>query len=190
MKKLISISNSVCLSLVAMALTFASCDKEENGKTSLKFNPSDKVEVSAGKTVAITVSGGAEPYLVSSSDTKIAKASINKSTITIEGVAKGTASVVVTDKDKVSGKIAVTVKEGETLSFDKSSVEVDASKETVVTVTGGTAPYAAEAKDAAIATVSVKENKITVKGVKSGTTTVTVTDKEKKNSGTFTVKVK
>lgn len=188
MKKLAEVTSFVSLSLVAMALTFASCDKEDNVKK-IKLS-TDKVEVAVGKTADVTVSGGTEPYQVASADTKIATTKVDKSKITITGVAKGTTTIAVTDKDKNSGKITVTVKGAETLTFDKNSVEVDAAKETVVTVTGGTAPYAAEAKDATIATAAVKDNKITVKGLKAGTTTITVTDKDKKISGTFTVKVK
>ncbi len=67
---------------------------------------------------------------------------------------------------------------------------MEESKEAVVTVSGGTAPYAAESKDAAVASAIVNDDKITVKGLKAGTTTITVTDKDKKNSGTVTVTVK
>ena len=44
-------------------------------------------------------------------------------------------------------------------------------------------------KDKNIATAMEKDGKITVKGVKAGTTTITVMDKDKA-SGTFTVTVK
>ncbi len=188
MKKFTSISGLACLLLAALAFTFASCDKDDKDKKALKFSPSDKVEVAVGSTATVTVSGGTAPYVAAPSDTKIATTTVDKSTITIKGVAKGTATVAVTDKDKNSGKITVTVKEG--LTFDKSAVEVEASKETVVTITGGTAPYAAEPKDATIASATINSNKITVKGLKAGTTTITVTDKDKKNSGTVNVTVK
>lgn len=188
MKKLTSISSFACLTLAALVFTFASCDKDDNDKKTLKFSPSDKVEVAVGSNATLTVSGGISPYIAASSDTTIATTTVDKSTITIKGVAKGTATVAVTDKDKNSGKITVTVKEG--LTFDKSSVEVDANNETVVTITGGTAPYEAEPKDATIASATIDSNKITVKGLKAGTTTIEVTDKDKKNSGTVTVTVK
>lgn len=190
MKRISRLSIVTCLSLIVMALAFTSCDNDDNDKTDLTFSPSNKVEVAVGENIALTVNGGAAPYLAQSSDTKIATTTVDKSTITIKGVAKGTATIVVMDKDKKSGKIAVTVKDAATLHFDKNSVEVDATKEAIISVTGGTAPYAAAPKDADIASVTVKDYSITVKGLKAGTTTITVTDKEKKNSGTFTVKVK
>lgn len=190
MKKVTTISKLACLSLAALALTFASCEKDGDIKKDLKFSPSDKVEVTVEKSASVTVSGGTTPYSAASSDTKVATVSVDKSTVTIKGVEKGTATVTVTDKDKNSGKITVTVKEKEGLTFDKKTVEVEANKEAVVTVSGGTAPYAAESKDATIASATVNDNKITVKGLKAGTTTITVTDKDKKNSGTITVTVK
>ncbi|RNC67042.1 pilus assembly protein N-terminal domain-containing protein [Proteiniphilum sp. X52] len=188
MKKFTRISSLACLLLAALTFTLASCDKDDNDKKNLKFSPSDKVGVVVGSTATVTVSGGTSPYAAAPSDTKIATTTVDKSTITIKGVAKGTATVVVTDKDKNSGKITVTVKEG--LSFDKTSVEVEANKETVVNITGGTAPYAAETKDATIASATIDGNKITVKGLKAGKTTITVTDKDKKNIGTVSVTVK
>ncbi len=70
----------------------------------------------------MTVSGGTIPYAVASGDAKVATATVDKSTITIKGVAKGTATITVTDKGKKnSGKITVTVKE-EGLTFDKKNV--------------------------------------------------------------------
>ena len=189
MKKLTSISSLVCLTLAALTLTFASCETDDNGKRILRFSPADKVELVPGKTETITVSGGIVPYTVASSDAEIATTTVDKSTISIKGVAEGTATITVTDKEKNSGKITITVKAAE-LTLDKSSVEVEVDEEAVVTITGGTAPYAAEPEDATVAAATVEDNKITVKGLKTGTTKITVTDKDKKNSGTVNVTVK
>lgn len=41
-------------------------------------------------------------------------------------------------------------------------------KDGIVTVKGGAQPYSAVAKDVNIATVSVKENKVNIRGVKAG----------------------
>lgn len=189
MKNLKKISSLFFLSLVALSITFTSCDKDDDNDKGLKFNPG-KIEVEIGKTATVTVSGGAEPYTVLAKDQKIATAKADKNVITITGVSKGATTITVTDKNKINGTISITVKESAGLNLDKKTVSVDVAKEDVVTISGGVAPYAAEAKDAGIATASVKDNKITVKGVKAGTTTITVTDKDKKNNGTVTVTVK
>ncbi len=75
-----------------------------------------------------------------------------------------------------------------TLMFDKATVEVAVDNTTTVTVNNGVSPFTAVSADTALATVAVDNNKITIKGVKVGTTTITVTDKEK-NTGKINVKV-
>ena len=67
------------------------------------------------------------------------------------------------------------------LDFDKKSISVTAGKEETVTVKGGSAPFTA--------TATIKDGKIIIKGVKAGSTSVTVTDKDKK-AGTISVTVK
>ncbi|MCW1735430.1 pilus assembly protein N-terminal domain-containing protein [Anaerorudis cellulosivorans] len=71
------------------------------------------------------------------------------------------------DDDESNGK----------LTFDKNSVEVFVGEETVMKVRGGVAPYTATPADETIAEATVDGGDITIKGVKEGTTTVKVTDK-------------
>lgn len=152
----------------------------------------DKTSLSIenGKEGTITIKSGSAPYTVVSKDASIATASISGSKITIKGVKAGSTTVTVTDKNKKTGTIVVTVKAASSsLEFDKTSVSINAGKEDAVTVKNGTAPYTATSKDTSIATVSVSGSKITIKGVKAGSTTVTVTDKNKLSS-TLTVTIK
>ena len=173
------------------AMTVTSCDKDDDVPTpsAFKFNPA-KVEVVVGDSANVTVSGGTEPYTVTSSDVETATVKVSKNIMTVTGVKEGKVTLNVLDKDKKSGMLAVTVvKKATALEFDKKDVNVAVGKEETVTVKNGTAPYTATAKDVSIATASVKDGKITVKGVKAGTTTITVTDKNKLN-GTISVTVK
>ena len=71
------------------------------------------------------------------------------------------------DNDESNGK----------LTFDKNGVEVFVGEETVVKVRGGVAPYEATPADKTIAEATVDGGDITIKGLKEGTTTVKVTDK-------------
>ena len=167
-----------------------SCDKNDDPKVpDLKCTPS-KVEGAPGKTATVTVSGGTAPFTVTSSDSKIATAKADKNTITITGVKNGTATILISDSKKLTGKVPVMVKDmASELDFDKKSISVTAGKEETVTVKGGSAPFTATAKDTKIATVTIKDGKIIIKGVKAGSTSVTVTDKDKK-AGTISVTVK
>ena len=75
------------------------------------------------------------------------------------------------------------------LTFDKNGVEVFVGEETVVKVRGGVAPYKATPADKTIAEATVDGGDITIKGLKEGTTTVKVTDKNGLEA-TIAVKVK
>ena len=169
------------MALVICCLTsfvLVSCDKDDD-KPNLKISP-NKVEVAVGKTVTVSVSNGTAPYTTKSSDAKIAVAKSDKNAIVITGVKDGSAMITITDRKGVTGKVAVTVrtvketpKTPKGLDFDKQSITVSVGKDGIVTVKGGAQPYSAVAKDVNIATVSVKENKVNIRGVKAGKTTIT-----------------
>ena len=66
--------------------------------------------------------------------------------------------------------------------MDKAKTSIAVGKEDVVNISGGTTPYTAASKDDKIATATVKDAKLTIKGVKVGSTTITITDKNKKTA--------
>ena len=204
-------SSVVTAALCLCSFAFVSCDKNENKTPDPLTFSVTKAEVEVGKTVEVTVKNGTQPFTVKSSDEKIATVKVEKEKITVTGeepteyfhdvvkvekekitvtgVAGGTATISVVDKNQTTGSFTVTVKAAaEKLEFDKAEVTVGVEKEEVVTVKSGTAPYTVKVTDAAVATAIVKEAAITVKGVKAGTTTLTVTDKDGK-TGEVAIKV-
>lgn len=58
-----------------------------------------------------------------------------------------------------------------------------------IIITGGESPYVATVENPEIATATVTDDKVVVKGLKSGTTSIAVTDKNTK-TGTLFVTVK
>ena len=139
------------------ATMFASCDKDDNKDSHLKFSAA-KVELAPGATTNVTIGNGAQPFTVKSTDDKTATVKINKNVV-------------------------------KPLSFDKPQVTVSAGKEEVVNIKSGKAPYTVQVKDTKIATATVKDAKITIKGVKAGTTTISILDKDKQ-AGMITVTVR
>lgn len=182
-------SSVVMAALCLGSFAFVSCDKEENKTTSQLSFSATKTEVQVGAAATVTVKNGTQPYTVKSSDEKIATVKVDKATITVTGVAAGKATITVTDKNKLTGTISVEVKASSALAFDKTSVNVAVGKEGTVAVKNGTQPYTVKSGDEKIATVKVDKATITVKGVKAGSTTITVTDKDSK-SGKINVVVK
>lgn len=174
-----------CVSVFA----FASCSDDDDDTVTLKTNP-EKIEVLTAKTGEAKITNGVSPFTVASSDDKLATAKVDKDVITVTGVKEGKVIITITDKNNSKGKLEVTVLDAaKTLTFDKKEIEVKATESAVVTIKSGVAPYTAEVKDKTIATATVEADKVTVKGVKAGTTTITVTDKDKK-TGTISVTIK
>ena len=183
-------SSVVMAALCLGAFAFVSCDPKKDDKVPepLTFSVT-KAEVEVGKTAEVTVKNGTQPFTVKSSDEKIATVTVDKEKITVTGVAEGTATINVTDDAKAIGSFTVEVKAAaEKLEFDKAEVSVGVEKEDVVTVKSGTAPYTVKVADETVATATVNEAAITVKGLKAGSTTLTVTDKDGK-TGEVSVKV-
>lgn len=170
---------TVCLGGIA----FASCDNDDNTSMSLS-STSAEVEIDSTKT--INVYNGTTPLTATSSDSKIAMATVDKATVTVKGVKAGTATILVTDANKQTASLSVTVKES--LQFDNAALTVAVGKEDSVKVKSGTAPYTAAVKDSKMATATVKDSFIVVKGVAAGSTTLTVTD-SKKVTGTVKITV-
>lgn len=176
-----------CVSVFA----FVACSDDDDDKVNdtLKISP-DEIEIVTEETSKSVINNGVAPYTIVVSDDDIATTTVDKDSIFVTGVKKGAATITITDKNKFSGKITVSVKDvPELLIFDKKEVTIEGENEDVVTVQGGTAPFTVKVKDEAIATATVDENKVTVKGVKTGTTTITVSDKDEK-SGTISVTIK
>lgn len=160
------------------AMAFASCSDDDDNTPAIKFNPST-VSVAVGGTQNVKVAGGDGTYTAKSSDVKTATVTVDKATITVKGVKAGKATVLVTDSKKVTGSLSITVVDG--VVVDKAKTSIAVGKEDVVNISGGTTPYTAASKDDKIATTTVKDAKLTIKGVKAGSTTITITDKNKKN---------
>ena len=146
------------------AVAFASCSDDDDNTPAIKFNPST-VSVAVGGTKNVKVAGGD---------------GVDKATITVKGVKAGKATVLVTDSKKVTGSLRITVVDG--VVVDKAKTSIAVGKEDVVNISGGTTPYTAASKDDKIATATVKDAKLTIKGVKVGSTTITITDKNKKTA--------
>lgn len=176
----ITILKAMMMAAIGLAaMTFTSCDKDHDKPVKTLKLSQTKVEIAPKAEASVTVGNGTAPFTATSSNEKVATASVKDKTITITGVAEGGALVKVTDKTGQTGQVIVTVKG--VLTVDKASVDVEAGKAVDVTVSNGTAPYTATVSDPKVATASVTDSKVTITGVAAGKATVTVTDKDKKS---------
>lgn len=184
-KKLFNISAAMLACVFAMTVT--SCNDDNDPEVPGLICDPAEVVIAPDNTASVTVSGGSAPYTVTSSDEAVATAVVDENTVTITGITEGTATITVTDANQLSGVITVTVTT-EGLEFDKNDLSINVDSEETVTVSGGESPYTATVENEEIATATVADDIITVKGLKAGTTTITVTDKNKK-TGTISVTI-
>lgn len=158
---------------------FTSCKKDDEPAKSVTFS-SSQLAVNVGKSDSVKVSVGVSPFTVVAADNTIATAKVSlklTNYIVVTGVKEGTTSVTVTDKNNSIGKFNVTIKKA-ALVFAPTKAEVAVGKTGTVNVSGGSTPYSVSVTDNTIATATVANGVITVTGVKAGTTSITVTDKD------------
>jgi hypothetical protein len=127
---------------------------------------------------------------VKSSNENVATASVKNGKVVVTGVKKGTATITVTSKAGATATVNVTV--NAKITLNKSSVTVKKKKSTTavkIKTKTVSADQIASAKSSktSVATVSVKDGKLTIKGKKKGNATVTVTSEY---GATATIKVK
>lgn len=92
------------------ASVFTACsDDDDNEVKSLRFNPA-KVETTVGTTDTVLVKGGTQPYTATVSAADTATVSIKADSLFVTGKGKGKATVIVTDNNKLTGNLPVTVK--------------------------------------------------------------------------------
>ena len=169
-----------------IAMVFASCSNDEDNKVStIKFSPT-AATVMVGSTQKVLMAGGDGTYTAKSGDEKTTTVSVVKDTVFVQGVKAGNTTVIVTDSKNLTGSLSVTVYDA--LKLAKETISLAVGNEETVAVSGGTSPYTAASQDTKIATATIKDAKLAVKGVAEGSTTITVTDKNKVTA-TLTVTV-
>ena len=136
-------------------------------------------------------------YSAASSDTSIATASVSGSTLTITAVAAGSATITVTATDTADATatqdISVTVTSNRapvrTGTIPTQTVSLSGSAETVDLDSyfsdpdGNPLTYSATSSNVSRATVSVSEATLTITGVATGWTTITVNATDPSNAG-------
>lgn len=126
MKKIINITM-----MLLMSVALFSCKKSEAPAVELKLKGADAIEMKVNEVTPVTIESGNGEYKATSSDDKVATATISGNTISIKGNGQGSATITVTDAQKKSATIKVTVTyavpnefkmiwEGMSLEFDKA----------------------------------------------------------------------
>ena len=147
--------------------------------------PASGVTVAVGTSLTYIVGGGSgSPYLATSTNIGVVTANLTGTTLTLTGVAIGTANVVV--RDSAGGLVTFSVTVGAIPVFvtpnSSTSNIISAQDDSfiVATITGGTPPYRSSVLDASVASATIAVENFTstlkMKPLGVGQTIVTVFD--------------
>lgn len=137
--------------------------------------------LAVGAAQEFSIAGGSAPYTAVSNNTAIAVAGVKDKSLTLGGVAAGTADITVRDAVGASVSVGVTVSSGPvralyTTAPASITVAVGAGAAQTYAVGGGTGPYTATSSNTSVAKVALVSGSLTVTGVAVGTTNIVILD--------------
>ena len=133
------------------------------------------VTVGIGAAPAYSVGGGTGPYSAVTSNASIATAVVSGSNLTVNGIAAGTANVLV--RDSSGALLTINVSVGATpLAVTPNSATGIISDTLVATLTGGTPPFRASVGNTLVASAQISGATLTITLRQVGQTVVTVLD--------------
>ncbi|MBR7801640.1 beta strand repeat-containing protein [Undibacterium fentianense] len=147
--------------------------------TPLFTTASSDVVIAPSTSPTFTIGGGRAPYLVSSSNTSVLTATVSGSTLTLSGVAVGSAKVTVTDSSGTPLTINATVGSGTVVPLfttAPSSITLASGSSASYSIGGGTAPYSVASSNSGVASVSSTAGGFTVNGVAAGAAEIVIRD--------------
>lgn len=164
--------------MVVFGLALSSCglfDKDDDDPVTPVLTPSE-VTISEFEETAVAISAGEAPFQLSGGNALVAAVTVNDNAIDIKALKAGTSFVIVKGIDGGAAELVITVTKGPSTApeLTASTVEVREGEIATVEVTNGILPFRLSGGDATIASVAINNATITVKGLREGTSTVTV----------------
>ena len=175
-----STSVQVCTVGTASDCTTLTVTVQTTAVTGITFNPSS-LSMTAGASQSVTITGGNGTYSLSgNSNTTIASTNFSGSTLTVNAVAAGSATITVCDTSNVCGTLSVTVNAAASsggISFSQNNLSLTTGGSQVVTISGGNGVYNATGNsNSGVVSTSVSGNAITMYAITAGNATITVCD--------------
>ena len=151
------------------------------GSVALYTSAASPVVIALGTTPVYALGGGTGPYMATSSNDAVARATVTGNALSISGVAAGSATVQVTDS--VGGKVSIglTVGNADVVAlYTTSPATLTLAKGTPrsFAIGGGVGPYAASSSNNAVVSASVTGASVSLEGLSVGTASVSVFDSQ------------
>jgi len=179
-----TINKLLLLLMMILPLGFSACsDDDDNNILPKEEIPEltlgkESIDVEVEKTATIEISKGGGEYSAFSSNPDIISVELNDKTLTIQAVAKGKASVIISDKNSQYKELAVVAFYKE-IVLGKENVEVKMplghGKTINIPILKGNGGYEVST-ESDILTASVANNEVVIKAIKEGEATVVLTD--------------
>ena len=141
------------------------------------------ITVSAGGNASFTIGGGRPAYIVSSSNTGVAQVVRSGNNFQVNGIAAGSAQIVIVDAGGTTLSLEVTVGSGGSSSTAPAlftsapgNVVVDVGATATYAIGGGRPAYAVSSSNSAVARVAINGTAFIVTGMKAGTAQILVSD--------------
>ena len=137
--------------------------------------------LAAGSKPTYTIEGGTAPYIASSSNSDVARATVvDGNKLQIEGITAGVSEIFVFDAKGSVTKVSATVGGGTgtvpLYSTAPDSITVMIGAKPTYQLSGGAAPYMVTSSNVAVATVEQSGTSFTVTGVAAGIAVVAIRD--------------
>nr|WP_315477084.1 hypothetical protein [uncultured Undibacterium sp.] len=138
------------------------------------------INSSIGEINDYVVGGGTGPYLVTSNNKSVATVTLTGNAVSVKGIAKGSAQIVVFDATGESVSTTVVVDPiGSSIPLyiaAAGAVAMEPGAKAVYVVGGGSAPYVATSSNINVAKAEVANNVLTVNAVSAGSAQILVFD--------------
>ena len=147
--------------------------------SALTFNQTNPT-LSIGQSLGVVVYGSSGTYYISSnSSPSVVQANISSNVLTIYGIATGSSIISVCASSGGCSQLSVIVSysstnSGSSVILSQTSLNLTPNQSSVVTVTGGTAPYVLPVSSGGIFQASIIGNTLTVTGLYAGSTQISV----------------
>lgn len=175
-------------------------DPDNTGTTTLSgiFNEKDlilslpDVTMEEYSTVDVTILKGNGGYSLSSADENIASAMLDGNKITIFGNKEGNTVITVTDRlgKTLNLPVIVTELQVQPLKLDEDTAVVFQDKSRIVEIVSGNGGYKIELLNPTVASATIEENLIEIKGLNIGKTELTVQDKLQAETAKLVIEVR
>ncbi len=139
----------------------------------------DTITLAKGNASTFAVGGGVAPYTATSSDSRVAIVALNGTTMIVNPVGFGTATVSIRDSGGASLSVALTVagSSSEALfTTAPTTLSMSAGTTLSFTVGGGAQPYSVTSTDSRVVTGAISGTALTVSALKSGTAALQIVD--------------